>query len=141
MIFPLGLQIILCQFVLEMNRAAEIRRILAQATKSAYEQGWNDAMKAFEQAASSHLSPSNQQMELPDMPPAPSPDVPTTAAGMVEMAIIAVPGLSGAEIARQLPAIHERTIRTALRRLKLKKRIVQRNKGWFFNHEQQVSGG
>ena len=119
-----------------MTRSDEITRILAAATKAAYDQGWADAVKAFEQAA-------NAMPVLGD--PEPQTDFhtylaktlpkrrgkPSKAADDVLMTIGAVPGNNGAFIAAQLPHIPERTVRTALRRLRLSGRIEQRQGGWF----------
>jgi hypothetical protein len=54
---------------------------------------------------------------------------------MVLAAITAVPGQTGVTIAKLLPDIHERTMRTALRRLRIAGQIEQRNGGWFLVSE------
>jgi hypothetical protein len=60
---------------------------------------------------------------------------PNNSAAMVLAAITAVPGQTGVTIAKLLPDIHERTMRTALRRLRIAGQIEQRNGGWFLVSE------
>jgi hypothetical protein len=128
-----------------MNRPDDIiKKLLDQATGDAYQRGWDDAMKSFEQAAKKaisqiqHIIPisqggstSSENFVLV------SPDEnrpmgrPNSSEGTVFNTIVALPGNTGAFIAGQLPDIHERTVRTSLRRLRIKGLIEKRNGGWF----------
>lgn len=127
-----------------MARSEEITRILAAATKAAYDQGWADAVKAFEQAANAMPVFGDHEPQT-DFKPYLSTTLPkrrgkpSKAADDVFMAILAAPGNTGAFIAAQLPHIPERTVRTALRRLRLNGRIEQRQGGWFAKRVSEVT--
>gem|GEM_PF-7017669 len=126
-------------------QTAEIKRILERATTLAYQRGWNAAMAEVHKMAmkaahdaDADISPDlNQGAEANDLfASGRRGGRPNTSETKVYQAIIALPGNTGAFIAGQLPDIHERTVRTALRRLRMKRKIEQRDKGWF-----AVSGG
>jgi hypothetical protein len=129
-----------------MSRTDEIKQILADATRQAYKQGWDDAMAALKKAATSNvitLTVEENAQEEPafNLGPASEHIVrrrgrPNASTEKVAKVIGGAPGMSGAQVVGTLPGIHERTIRTALRRLRLTGRIEQRNGGWY-----PVSGG
>jgi hypothetical protein len=120
----------------------EISKIVKTASRDAYERGWQDAMDAVARAARG-LKPSDS--ETPVTRTKPGIDitiVPRTngrpaskAIQVVEDCITQSPGKKGVDVvkAAQLvdPGINERTARTCLRRLKINKKIWQRNGLWY----------
>ncbi|MGM5020522.1 MULTISPECIES: hypothetical protein [unclassified Tardiphaga] len=124
------------------NPKDEIARLLESAEEAAYKRGWDDACEAIMKAAGT----SKADYFLP--PPAEGAEETATMATprrtgrpssnaieVVEDCISASPGKKGVDVvkAAQLvdPAIPERTVRTCLRRLKLSKKIWQRNGLWY----------
>jgi hypothetical protein len=125
-----------------MNRSNDINRVLDQAMRDAYQRGWDDAVKSFERAAKNAISniehivplshggsnsPENFRLVSPDE----NVEKPNSSEAEVLRMILALPGHTGAFIANQLPHVHERTVRTGLRRLRLKGLIEKLNSGWF----------
>jgi hypothetical protein len=120
------------------NPVDEISKIIKAASRDAYARGWQDALDAVAKAAQSVNPP-------PDSDSVAKPSIAATPRGngrpaskavyIVEDCIIQSPGKKGVEViqAAQLidPTINERTARTSLRRLKLKKKIWQRNGLWY----------
>lgn len=120
----------------------EISKIVKAASRDAYARGWQDALDAVAKAAQ-HMKPNDSEGTHADIKPANVLTiVPRTngrpaskAIQVVEDCITQSPGKKGVDVikAAQLvdPAINERTARTALRRLKLNKKIWQRNGVWY----------
>jgi hypothetical protein len=126
----------------------EISRIVKNASRDAYERGWNDAMAAVAKAAQGMKPLDSLSAEAPAKPSAEISIIPTIpiiprtngrpaskAIQVVEDCITQSPGKKGVDVvkAAQLvdPTINERTARTCLRRLKLSKKIWQRNSLWY----------
>jgi hypothetical protein len=129
------------------NPKEELTRVLVSAEKAAYARGWADACAAMIKAASEaqdHFADKDERHVEAGSPQAPSASMPTprrtgrpssNAIEVVEDCINASPGKKGVDVVRaaQLvdPSIPERTVRTCLRRLKLSKKIWQRNHLWY----------
>ncbi len=131
----------------------EIARILEAAEEAAYKRGWDDACEAMKEAAdsvqasrlvppdASHTSVSSTYTHtiahaLVMTPHHGRTGRPASAAiVVVEDCINASPGKKGVEVVKAVqlvdPTIPERTVRTALRRLKLNKKIWQRSGLWY----------
>jgi len=110
---------------------AEIRRL----EQEAYDRGYNDALTAI-------LSAAGRVAEAKPAATSPTPPSPPRkrgrrpkAPGIVLGVLETKPGMTGVEVVAAVEAtgntISERTVRTALRRLKGEKRIIQRRKRWF----------
>src|SRR3989442_389063 len=95
------------------DRAADIQSILAEATQHAYDQGWNDCLEAFRQAAKGEPPTGRPiHVDLSDMHDRRRRGGrPNTSAAAVVVAIMQNPGKTGAEIAAECSEIHERTVR------------------------------
>jgi len=127
------------------NLKDEIAKLIATAEEAAYARGWNEACDAMVKAAdeAKHFFPvpkaevaepiatNSQTIIVPRRTGRPS----SNAIEVVEDCINASPGKKGVDVvkAAQLvdPMIPERTVRTCLRRLKLSKKIWQRNGLWY----------
>jgi hypothetical protein len=120
----------------------EISKIVKAASRDAYALGWRDAIDAMAKAAQGMKPPDSGSAGGTEKPGAEIRIVPRTngrpaskAIQIVEDCISQSPGKKGVEVvkAAQLvdPAINERTARTCLRRLKLNKKIWQRNGLWY----------
>ena len=118
----------------------EISKIVKTAARDAYARGWQDAVDAMAKAAQG-LKPLDSEVPHAETNPALTV-VPRTngrpaskAIQVVEDCITQSPGNRGVDVikAAQLidPAINERTARTCLRRLKMSKKIWQRNGLWY----------
>jgi hypothetical protein len=130
------------------DAAEEIKELLAKATRAAYERGYNDAMARFHQITIEAIN--DGAIDPPTEAPQQSGarivvhrgggDLfarirrggrPNASGSAVLKTIIDNPGKTGAEVAQLCPAIHERTVRTALRRLRLAGKIIQAEGKWF----------
>ena len=129
------------------GRADELSRLIAEIEHEAYNKGWSDAVVAMTQAAG--------QMRAPTTPGADriaaierKHEVENThrrhRRGSIPSAIMAIinesPGLTGAEIAgiaKTKSGIKERSMRSALRRLRAEGEIVQRQRKW---HPAKMAG-
>ena len=121
----------------------EISKIVKAASRDAYARGWQDALDAVAKAAQGIKPPDSDNAGTAAVKPGLAITiVPRTngrpaskAIQIVEDCIAQSPGKKGVDVvkAAQLvdPAINERTARTCLRRLKLKKKIWQRNGLWY----------
>jgi hypothetical protein len=120
----------------------EISKIVKAASRDAYARGWQDALDAVAKAAQGMRPPDSDVAGTAVKPGPALTIVPRTngrpaskAIQVVEDCITQSPGKKGVDVikAAQLidPAINERTARTALRRLKLNKKIWQRNNLWY----------
>lgn len=116
----------------------QIAAIVQAAEEAAYKRGWNEACAAMKMAADAITNNANAwrgfQTEVLVEPR--KNGRPASAAIMVvEDCIIASPGKKGVEVVEAVhlidPSIPERTVRTALRRLKIHKKIWQRNGLWY----------
>jgi hypothetical protein len=123
----------------------QIARLVQDAEEAAYRRGWNDACAAMIKAADSAKTlpwskvptsdnEANSVLVVPHH--ARTGGRPASATiGVVEDCITASPGRKGVEVVKAAqmidPSIPERTVRTALRRLKLNKKIWQRNGLWY----------
>ena len=127
------------------NDADEIKEMLAKATSAAYQRGYNDAMARFRQIAVEALQDEAITPNAAETPALKAARIfvdgrrggrPNASGAAVLNVITNNPGHTGAEVAQLCPAVHERTVRTALRRLRLADKIEQREGKWF-----AVSGG
>jgi hypothetical protein len=125
----------------------EISKIAKAALHDAYARGWKDCADAISKAAHGMKSadsdiPDNAatngiMIEIGAAPPAPRTNgrPASKAIQVVEDCITQAPGKKGVEVikAAQLidAKINERTARTCLRRLKISKKIWQRNGLWY----------
>ena len=120
----------------------EISKIVKAASRDAYARGWQDAMDAVAKAAQGLKPIDSGSADAAAKPGLEITIVPRTngrpaskAIQIVEDCITQSPGKKGIEVvkAAQLvdPTINERTARTCLRRLKLNKKIWQRNGLWY----------
>jgi hypothetical protein len=120
----------------------EISKIVKAASRDAYARGWQDALDAVAKAAHDIKPPDSDIAGSAVKPDLAITIVPRTngrpaskAIQVVEDCITQSPGKKGVEVikAAQLvdPAINERTARTCLRRLKISKKIWQRNGLWY----------
>jgi hypothetical protein len=121
----------------------QIARLVQDAEEAAYKRGWDDACEAMKTAADTvklaHFYPPTAEemdVEVVIAPHHGRTGRPASAAiGVVEDCINASPGKKGVEVVKAVhlvdPSIPERTVRTALRRLKIHKRIWQRNGLWY----------
>jgi hypothetical protein len=126
----------------------EISKIVKAASRDAYARGWQDALDAVAKAAHG-MKPADSDDAGTAVKPSPAATiVPRTngrpaskAIQVVEDCIAQSPGNKGVDVikAAQLvdPTINERTARTCLRRLKLSKKIWQRNGLWYPNPRQR----
>jgi hypothetical protein len=120
----------------------EISKIVKAAAREAYARGWQDAIDAIAKAAQGAKPPDSDNAGTVEKPGLVINIVPRTngrpasrAIQVVEDCISQSPGKKGVDVvkAAQLvdPTINERTARTCLRRLKIKKKIWQRNGLWY----------
>jgi hypothetical protein len=120
----------------------EISKIVKTASRDAYARGWQDAVDAMAKAAQglkpldSQTSPaevnlSNGLTVVPRTNGRPA----SRAIQVVEDCITQSPGNKGVDVIKEAqlidPALNERTARPCLRRLKLNKKIWQRNGLWY----------
>jgi hypothetical protein len=120
----------------------EISKIVKNASRDAYARGWQDALDAVAKAAQSMKPLDSGSAEAAAKPSAEIAITPRTngrppskAIQVVEDCITQSPGKKGVEVVKDAqmvdPAINERTARTCLRRLKMNKKIWQRNGLWY----------
>jgi hypothetical protein len=124
------------------NLKDEIARLIASAEQAAYARGWNEACDAMVKAADDakhffpvpkvdQATPANPDIVIPRRTGRPS----SNAIEVVEDCINASPGKKGVDVVRAAQLVDslipERTVRTCLRRLKLSKKIWQRNGLWY----------
>jgi hypothetical protein len=114
----------------------EISKIVKAASRDAYALGWQDALDAVAKAAQSMKPPDSAKSSVEiTIVPRTNGRPASKAIQVVEDCIAQSPGNKGVDVikAAQLvdPAINERTARTCLRRLKLNKKIWQRNGLWY----------
>lgn len=126
----------------------QIAQIVQAAEEAAYRRGWEDARHAVMRAADALKrgaeAAANRQAEMFEATveePRKTGRPASAAIVVVEDCINASPGKKGVEVVKAVqlvdPAIPERTVRTALRRLKIHKRIWQRNGLWYPKPQRQ----
>jgi len=117
----------------------EIARLIHDAEQAAYRRGWSDALDNIRRdiearSQQGHPSPNGFQTEVYTEPRRTGRPA-SNAVHMVEATVNASPGSKGVEVVKAVqliePTIPERTVRTALRRLKIHKRIWQRDGKWY----------
>jgi hypothetical protein len=124
------------------NPVDEISKIVKAASRDAYARGWQDALDAVAKAAQGMKPIDSEIAEAGQKPGIEVVIVPRTngrpaskAIQVVEDCIAQSPGKKGVDVIRAAQlvdaAINERTARTCLRRLKLSKKIWQRNGLWY----------
>jgi hypothetical protein len=118
----------------------QIAALVQAAEEAAYKRGWDDAAAAILEAATEARAQRANGSEADAIPfPADEPRrtgrPPSVTIQVVEDCINAAPGKKGVEVVKAAqmvdPMIPERTVRTALRRLKMSKKIWQRNGLWY----------
>src|SRR6266481_5951444 len=120
----------------------EISKIVKAAARDAYARGWQDALDAVAKAAQGVKPPDSDNADGTVKPGLVINIVPRTngrpaskAIQIVEDCIAQSPGKKGVDVVKAAqiidPTINERTARTCLRRLKLSKKIWQRNGLWY----------
>jgi hypothetical protein len=116
----------------------QITALVQAAEQAAYHRGWADALAALRHAAEAVIAPDVDH--TPSQTPARSEPRKTgrpasATIQVVEDCINASPGKKGVDVVKAAqmvdPHIPERTVRTALRRLKMQKKIYQRNNLWY----------
>jgi hypothetical protein len=114
----------------------EISKIVKAASRDAYALGWQDALDAVAKAAQSMKPPDSAKPSVEiTIVPRTNGRPASKAIQVVEDCVTQSPGNKGVDVikAAQLvdPTINERTARTCLRRLKISKKIWQRNGLWY----------
>lgn len=113
------------------------RQMETQADE-AYARGWRDAIAALQSQAAQLGVPTNAKQEAADLPPTPPAKPrgrPAKAISLVRDAIYSNPGLRGVDLIGKLSVgetpVVDRTVRSALRRLRKARVIWQRNGKWY----------
>ncbi|HTC04212.1 MAG TPA: hypothetical protein VK749_12495 [Xanthobacteraceae bacterium] len=117
----------------------EIARIIADAEQAAYQRGWHEALLSVAIAAKQMCNPNIATAPAkasPPEPPVARPGRPSSnTVKIVGDIIIENPGMSGVDVVKAAQAIDsmikERTVRTALRRMRLAKVIWKRSGLWY----------
>lgn len=112
-----------------------IARLLVDAEQAAYAHGWTDAITAVINAVN-QLAQFHEVEKLPKLPERMNRGRPASKATAIVEKVIAVnPGMLGVEVIKAVHKVDEsfpeRTLRTALRRLRLRKAIWKRNDRWY----------
>ncbi len=127
----------------------EIARMIESSEEASYQRGWKDACETMKLAVDAIMESSTEKglrlqgiveprdVEAPRRTGRPaSPTI-----GVVEDCINRAPGMKGVDVVNAVQTIDssipERTIRTALRRLKIHKRIWQREGRWYPKPQRQ----
>lgn len=136
-----------------MEKVSEqIANLVAEAERVAFKKGWDAAITAVTQAAAKIASAPDQATATATIEGRDTTNRGRAKArphlrrawhrkGVTQRLVIqkieALPGIIGADIARALSpqGIKERTIRTALRRLRLEGAIVKKGDGWYKSDE------
>jgi hypothetical protein len=116
----------------------EIARIIADAEQAAYERGWHEALLSVALAAKQMSNPNIASAPAKASPSPPSGRPGRPASNTVQIVgdiITENPGMTGVDVVKAAQAIDntikERTVRTALRRLRLAKIIWKRSGLWY----------
>src|SRR4029077_13848828 len=113
-----------------MNYSNEIQRIIEAAERAAYNRGRDDALKAIASAVELALAGNNASVRQRKRGGRPA----SGAMKTVRDCIAATPGMTGVQVVNAVrsvdSSIKERTIRTCLRRLRVKGDIRKRGDGW-----------
>lgn len=114
-----------------MSAHASLKHAINQLEAEAYKRGWEEAMAAIQKAAV------NVQKDLFANPVRDDSLQDRSTIELVREIIETSPGLTGVQIVEKAtmkdPAAHERTVRTALRRLRMREIIRNENNRWFMN--------
>lgn len=113
------------------KRESQILKILAEATREAYDEGWRDAITAITAKTTELQAPTREGSNGAAPKIARKRGRPPKSSEAVLAFIKAHPGQNGVDVAKGLPKIPERTVRTCLRRLRLAESIHKENEGWF----------
>ncbi|MGD0418638.1 MAG: hypothetical protein ABSA68_03500 [Xanthobacteraceae bacterium] len=116
----------------------EIARIIADAEQAAYQRGWHEALLsvaiAAKQMANPNIATAPAKASLEPPPARPGRPASNTVK-IVGDIITQNPGMAGVDVVKAAQAIDntikERTVRTALRRLRLAKVIWKRSGLWY----------
>jgi hypothetical protein len=118
----------------------QIAALVQAAEEASYRRGWEDACAAIRTAADAvravDMAPGTEvEVTVESAAPRRTGRPPSVTIQVVEDCINAAPGRKGVEVVKAAqmidPMIPERTVRTALRRLKMSKKIWQRNGLWY----------
>jgi hypothetical protein len=111
----------------------QIASLIHDAEEAAYRRGWDDAVAAILKAAAPPASGFQTEVSAESRRATGRPA--SNAVKLVEASVNAMPGKKGVEVVKDVQmvdaSIPERTVRTALRRLKIHKRIWQRDGRWY----------
>lgn len=119
---------------------------IATQADEAYARGWRDAIAALQSQAAQLGVPTNAKQEAADSPPPPKPrGRPAKAISLVRDAIYSTPGLRGVDLIGKLSTgdtpVVDRTVRSALRRLRKSRVIWQRNGKWYPKQNESAGVG
>lgn len=120
---------------------------MEREARESYARGWRDAIaalqaKALEMAPSASVVDANIGTTVGLTPPVRSRGRPEKAITLVQTEIFGEPGLRGVDIVKSLESkgtpVVDRTVRSALRRLKGSKVVWQRNGKWYPKPKERV---
>lgn len=117
-----------------MNYATEIAKLLKQVEEAGFQRGWQAARDALAspvptvKIAGSTATAKKKQKKFTPKSPA---SFASTVEKRVKACIEANPGKTGAQIIKLLGEVNPRTVRTMLRRLKMRGKIEKSGEGWF----------
>lgn len=125
----------------------EITKIIEATERAAFKRGWDACRTAFINATAqvkepSPVPPDGTATMLSDKSPRRTGRPASAAIQVVEDAIAATPGMKGVDVVRAAQSVDctvkERTVRTCLRRLRIKKVIWKRNGLWYPKHRETL---
>lgn len=112
-----------------MSGHASLKEAVSQIEAEAYRRGWEEAMAAVQRAAA------KSQHDLFSNPINKNSERDQSTIQLVKQIIIKEPGLTGIQIVERSvekdETAHERTVRTALRRLRIRGIIEIKNSRWY----------
>jgi hypothetical protein len=137
----LKIRLIRSQSIAMSDRREKIDRLLAEVDRESYARGWRDAIAALQEKAP-ELAPIDpiadkrgNGAEIDSVACQRQRGRPEKAISLVKNEIFGEPGLRGVDIVRSLEKkgtpVGDRTVRSALRRLKGAKTVWQRNGKWY----------
>jgi hypothetical protein len=129
------------QSIAMSDRREKIDSLLAEVERESYARGWRDAIAALQEKAP-EMAPSDPNADKRGNGASADPGAhqrqrgrPEKAISLVKNEIFGDPGLRGVDIVRSLEKkrtpVVDRTVRSALRRLKGSKTVWQRNGKWY----------
>lgn len=117
------------------NAHAALKQALGEIEAQAYRRGWEEAMAILKQVSQQH------QEDLFSNPLRKDSHQDQSVIQLVQEIIKETPGLTGIQIVERAVLLdssaHERTVRTALRRLRIRGLIKNENSRWFLMVQQQ----